>query len=215
MKCKSTKCKIETYKTPLHTQSYVHLFSSCFQCLNTLKLDQTLLSICAEVNKVHRAQIQSKSVYISHCVCICLQRWGADECKYRMSCSRTALHPLIIRHRAALNAQTRLEIMTTLITKHNDKYFGKFVLKIIKTSNPEWITTFSVENDWKSYTVMILMVEHKRKLSDIVFEVLIRKACWPTMWLRLALRRLATIFGRWTLVPRVSNASQGPRRDGE
>ena len=51
---------------------------------------------------------------------------------------------------AALNAQTRLEIMTTLITKHNDKYFGKFVLKIIKTSNPDWITTFSVENNWKS-----------------------------------------------------------------
>ena len=45
------------------------------------------------------------------------------------------------------------------------------------------------------------MAEHKRKLSDIVFEVLIRKACWPTMWLRLALRRLAAIFGRWTLVP--------------
>ena len=103
----------------------------------------------------HRVQIQSNSVYISQCVYICLlsiwlQRWGADECKYRMSCSRTALRPLIIRHRAALNAQTRLEIMTTLITKHNDKYFGKFVLKIIKTSNPDWITTFSVENDWKS-----------------------------------------------------------------
>ena len=54
------------------------------------------------------------------------------------------------------------------------------------------------------------MAEHKRKLSDIVFEVLIRKACWPTMWLRLALRRLATIFGRWTLVPQYPMPHKAP-----
>ena len=55
---------------------------------------------------------------------------------------------------------------------------------------------------------------NKRKLSDIVLEVLIRKA-WPTRgpdWLWEGSRPYLGI-GRSSA--RVSNASQGPRRDGE
>ena len=96
--------------------------------------------------------------------------------------------PLITGHRCSKCSCHHLKIMTATM----------IIMEMV---------TMIIMKTWSSWP-------NKRKLSDIVLEVLIRKA-WPTRgpdWLWEGSR---PYLGIERSSARVSNASQGPRRDGE
>ena len=114
----------------------------------------------------------------------CSREGANTACHVRTPVSK----PLITGHRCSKCSCHHLKIMTATM----------IIMEMV---------TMIIMKTWSSWP-------NKRKLSDIVLEVLIRKA-WPTRgpdWLWEGSR---PYLGIERSSARVSNASQGPRRDGE